>query len=100
MAQNLAKFLEFTGGRKHAMKLFKALEMLLVLDEVQVRNEALKTFKIILEEVDVPELETELIELLTRLGAGEYISHKQSAINLVPILIGGITQKNKSIIVK
>lgn len=45
LAKILSNFLDFIGGKQHILKIFKLLELLLVLDEAAVRNEVKFIYK-------------------------------------------------------
>ena len=100
LARVLATFLEFIGGKTHASKLFKLLELLLVLDEYSMRNEALITFKSVLSQINPSEYEAELMDLLIRLSSSEYINQKQAAVNLIPAVFIFFGSNNKSNLIK
>ncbi len=74
--------------------------MLLVLDELPVRNEAVITFKAILSQINPTEFESELMELILKLGGNEYMNQKQSAINLIPSVYLYVNSTNKSNLTK
>jgi hypothetical protein len=85
-------------GRTHAVKLFKILELLLILDELSVRNEALISFKIILSQVNPSEFENDLVEMLTRLALSDYANQKLSAINLIPSIFNSLSTSNRIVV--
>jgi hypothetical protein len=74
--------------------------LLLVLDELPVRNEAVITFKAILSQINPTEFESELMELILKLGGNEYMNQKQSAINLIPSVYLYVNSTNKSNLTK
>jgi hypothetical protein len=76
------------------------LEILLILDEQSVRNEALNSYKLILLQINPVDIETEIFETIQRLLAKEYSSHKIPGINLIPAIYRYLSQSNKSAIVK
>ncbi len=76
------------------------MELLLVLDEQAVRNEALITFKIILSQINPQDFEAELMDLILKLGKSEYMSQRQSAVNLIPAVYSKMNQINKSILIR
>ncbi len=100
LARVLATFLDFIGGKAYASKLFKILELLLVLDELPVRKEAVMTFKSILSQLNPADFESELMDLITKLGSNEYMNQKQSAINLIPSIYLFVGINNKTTLVK
>lgn len=100
LAQILSSFLEFIGGKSHALKILKILEILLVLDEQSVRNEALNSYKLILLQINPSEIENEIFDLIQRLLGKEYSTHKIPAINLLPAVYPFLNQSNKSIVIK
>ncbi len=100
LARVLANFMDFIGGKAYAVKLFKLLELLLILDEQSVRNEALITFKIILSHVNPKDYETDIMDLILRLGNSEYMNQRQSAINLIPVVFTFMSNNNKANLIK
>jgi hypothetical protein len=100
LSKILASFIECIGGKSHALKILKILEILLVLDEQSVRNEALNSYKLILLQINPAEIENEIFDLIQRLLAKEYSTHKIPAINLIPAIYPFLSQSNKSIIIK
>lgn len=92
----MATFLEHIGGKLYAAKLFKILELLLILDEQSVRTEALITFKIILSLVNPSDYENDLVDLITRLANSEYANQRQSAINLISPVYKFLNSTNKN----
>jgi hypothetical protein len=100
LAKILSSFLECIGGKAHAIKILKILEILLVVDEQSVRNEALNSYKLILLQINPSDIEGEIIDLINRLLAKEYATHKIPAIDLIPTIYSYLSQSNKSIIVK
>ena len=91
----MATLLDYIGGKLHAGKLLKLLEVLLVIDEISVRNEALITFKIILSQINPSDLETEIMDLINRLSSSEYIHQKQTAIPIIPLVLKGFNNNNR-----
>ena len=100
LARVLVSFLDFIGGKAQANKLFKILELLLILDEQSVRNEALITFKTILSQVNPADYEADLMDLINRLSSSEYINQRQSAINLIPVVFVHMSGNNKTNLVR
>ena len=92
--------MDFIGGKAYAVKLFKLLELLLILDEQSVRNEALITFKIILSHVNPKDYEADIMDLILRLGNSEYMNQRQSAINLIPVVFTFMSNNNKANLIK
>jgi hypothetical protein len=92
--------LDFIGGKTHASKLLKILELLLVLDELPVRNEAVITFKAILSQLNPADFESELMDMILKLGGNEYMNQKQSAINLIPSVYLFVGSNNKALLIK
>jgi len=76
------------------------LEILLVVDEQSVRNEALNSYKLILLQINPTDLENDIIDLIQRLLSKEYVTHKIPAIYLFPVIYPYLSQSNKSIVVK
>ena len=100
LAQILSSFLEFIGGKSHSLKILKILEILLVLDEQSVRNEALNSYKLILLQINPSEIENDIFDLIQKLLGKEYSTHKIPAINLLPAIYPFLNQSNKSIVIK
>jgi hypothetical protein len=82
------------------MKLLKILELILILDEVAVRNEALISYKIIISQINPADNESELMDLMFRLSSSEYMNQRLSAINLIPAIYKYLNFNNKLTIVK
>ncbi len=100
LARVLANFLDYIGGKSHATKLFKILELLLILDETSVRNEALISIKTILSYVNPSDHEKDLIDLINRLNSSEYSNQKIAAINLTPTVFKYFNSGNKLALIK
>jgi serine/threonine-protein phosphatase 2A regulatory subunit A len=98
LAKVLSAFLDYIGGRQHAGHLFKILEMLLVVDDHFVRNEALISFKFILSQVSPSDHESELMELIKRLCKGDASCLQISGLHLISTLYTYFKNENRAIL--
>jgi len=75
---------------------------LLTLDELSVRNEALISFKKILSQINPQDndIESLLMDLITRLLRSEYIIQRNSAINLITPVYKFMNQEHKLILIR
>jgi hypothetical protein len=56
--------------------------------------------KIILSQVNPSDFEADLLDMINRLSASEYINQKQSAINLISIIYKNFNNVNKNVAIK
>jgi hypothetical protein len=78
----------------------KVLELILILDEFAVRNEALISYKAILSQINPTDIESELIDLIVKLSTSEYMNQRSSAINLIPSIYKFLNPISRLAVVK
>ena len=91
---------DLIGGRQYVLKLLKVLENLFAIDEVQVRNEAVKSYAIICDHVNFADIEREVLEVVKTLSAAQFSSQKISSVQLIKYVMPKCSSTNKVSLIK
>ncbi|CAG9319843.1 unnamed protein product [Blepharisma stoltei] len=97
LAEILSEMVEYVGGRNFAHILFELLEQLSQVEDSSVRSAALKSFKIILGQIDTSKLEGLIIGVIRKMSDAEWISSKSGAAQLIPAAIRGMSPESQNI---
>ena len=79
-------FLDHVGGPLFAPNVFKPLERLCEVEEVSVKDKAVKSIKHIFTLINIKEMKHQILQMIGRLMNSETFNSKTAAIQLFPVI--------------
>ena len=99
LTKMLSNFFDCIGGIKYISEFLNLFEVILNIDEPNIKKEAINSLKILLEQIgDIKEIEKDLMEIINKFYNGEDINQKLNAIDLIILVYKGLNENNKKIL--
>ena len=96
LTKMLSNFFDCIGGIKYISEFLNLFEVILNIDEPNIKKEAINSLKILLEQIgDIKEIEKDLMEIINKFYNGEDINQKLNAIDLIILVYKGLNEDNK-----
>ena len=96
LTKMLSNFFDCIGGIKYISEFLNLFEVILNIDEPNIKKEAINSLKILLEQIgDIKEIEKDLMEIINKFYNGEDINQKLNAIDLIILVYKDLNENNK-----
>jgi len=96
LTKMLSNLFDCIGGIKYISEFLNLFEVILNIDEPNIKKEAINSLKILLEQIgDIKEIEKDLMEIINKFYNGEDINQKLNAIDLIILVYKGLNEDNK-----